>query len=63
MTFKKLDSDGSGALDIDEIRNYMVEAMGDDFNEEQFQIDLKEIFKVHKDANNPDDQEVDFGEF
>lgn len=34
MTFKKLDSDGSGALDIDEIRNYMVEAMGDDFNEE-----------------------------
>jgi len=35
-TFKKLDSDGSGSLDVDEIRNYMMEAMGDDFNEDQF---------------------------
>ena len=33
-TFKKLDTDGSGSLDVDEIRNYLVNAMGDDFNEE-----------------------------
>lgn len=33
-TFKKLDKDGSGSIDTDEIREYMKEAMGDDFNEE-----------------------------
>lgn len=33
-TFKKLDTDGSGEIDADELRSYMKDAMGDDFNED-----------------------------
>lgn len=52
--FKKLDADSSGYIDKDEIRNYLMKAMGDDWNEDQFQEDMNTSFNIDFDGRSQD---------
>ena len=47
--FKKLDKDNSGGLDKDEIKEYLKESMGDDWNEEEFEKEYNQTFNVSLD--------------
>lgn len=47
--FKKLDEDNSGGLDKNEIKKYLETAMGDDWNEEEFEEEYKTTFNVSLD--------------
>lgn len=49
--FKRLDQDNSGALDKEEVRDYLMEAMGDDWDDKEFESEYRNTFNVSLDDN------------